>query len=292
MQKNPLTMQHNSRCAFISFWFHSPTLEWQNLCSLSREDQLKRSDRLRIQPKIPLILERDSAPSLYAEEGKKERQVLQTILSRPEFQYNQIKKDPVQWPVRFLNWVFWLFKKMVRFTAKIFNTMGNWFRTSTVRPGLLSWVSNPWSVYALMAALAIAMLIILAKFGQSLICNQEEGEVLPPQHAALNLPDSLRESPGYWAGQADLFMSQGKTREAFRSLYLALLVGFHRLNYIDFHRCRTNWNYLIQFRGEQKAKVLFRELTHSFDLVWYGRHPLPQADYQRYRQAVRGVLNV
>ncbi len=274
-------------------WFNPLKVEWQTIADrpLSREDRLKISDHLRIHPKAVSILQRDSVPSPLAEEGKKEKQILQAILARPEFQFNQLKREPVQWPSRYLNWFSWLLKKIALALSRIFGGRRKWLKASKTGPGLLAWLTNPWITYGLISALAIAMLVLLAKFGQSLTCNEKEGEALL-QQGLLNLPDSLRESPGYWSKQADFLISQGKNREAFRSLYLALLVGFHRLNYIDFHRCRTNWNYLTHFRGDPQAKNLFQEMTQRFDLVWYGSHSPDPAEYQRYKQAIRGVLNV
>jgi hypothetical protein len=279
-----------------SGWFDHLKVRWQNLRPFSpQKDQLRISDRLRIHPKAASILGRDSVSFPLAEGekgGMKEMQVLQAILARPEFQYNQLRKDQVQWPSRYLNWFYLLLKKITLLMEKVFGGRKKRFKVSKHRQGLLAWFSNPWVIYGLMSAMAITMLVLLAKFGQSLLGNEKEGETLPQQQGALNLPDSLRESPGYWSKQADLLISQGKTREAFRSLYLALLVGFHRLNYIDFHRCRTNWNYLTHFRGDQQARKLLQEMTQRFDLVWYGSHSLAQDEYQRYEQAIRGALNV
>ena len=281
----------------LSLVVHHLKVEWQTIAvrPLSPEDRLKISDNLRIHPKAASILQRDSAPSPLTEEGKeegkKENQILQAILARPEFQYNQLKRDAVQWPSRYLNWFNWLLEKITLALARFFGGRRKWLKVSKTGPGLLAWFTNPWVIYGLISALAIAMLVFLAKFGQSLTCNEKEGQALLQQDV-LNLPDSLRESPGYWFKQADLLISQGKTREAFRSLYLALLVGFHRLNYIDFHRCRTNWNYLTHFRGNPQAKNLFQEMTQRFDLVWYGSYSLAPAEYQRYKQAIRGALNV
>jgi hypothetical protein len=268
-------------------------VEWQNLRLLSQEDQLKISDRLRIHPEARAILRRDAVPApLLGEEGKKERQILQSILARPEFQYNQLKRDPLQLPSRYLNWFYWLLRKVALLMERILGGRRKWLKVPKTGPGFLAWLANPWITYGLISSLAMVMLILLAKFGQSLTCNEKEGEALAQQQDLPDLPDSLWESPGYWSKQADLLISQGKTREAFRSLYLALLAGFHRLNYIDFHRCRTNWNYLTHFRGDSQARNLFQEMTQKFDQVWYGSHFLSSDEYLKYKQAIRGALNV
>ncbi|MEW6378438.1 MAG: DUF4129 domain-containing protein [bacterium] len=262
------------------------------VASLPRHEQLEKSDCIRVHPKAALILQRDAVPpSLPAAKMERDRQILRAILARPEFQYNRLKKDPMRWTSRLMNRIFRLLEPIARFLGRLFGWRRNRLKMPAAWSGL-SWLFSPWTIYTLMAALAIVMLILLARSGQSLFSGQEEGETLPDRHDLFSLPDRLKDSPGYWYEQADLLMKQGRTREAFRGLYLALLLGFHRLNYIDFQRCRTNWNYLAHFRGDQQTRALFQELTARFDLVWYGRCSLAPDDYERYQKAIKGVLDV
>ncbi len=60
---------------------------------------------------------------------------------------------------------------------------------------------------------------------------------------------ALSKRPETWAGLADELAAKGEFREAIRHLYLALLSRLHRDGVIDYDPTKSNWDYLLAFKG-------------------------------------------
>lgn len=71
---------------------------------------------------------------------------------------------------------------------------------------------------------------------------------------------------------------------AVRLHYLALLKQLHQQKLIQWKKDRTNRFYLNQMR-EQESYQNFRELTLTFEQVWYGNHHPAQTEYQAIQAA-------
>lgn len=71
---------------------------------------------------------------------------------------------------------------------------------------------------------------------------------------------------------------------AVRLHYLALLKQLHQQKLIQWKKDRTNRFYLNQMRGQESYQG-FRDLTLTFEQVWYGNHHPAQSEYQQIRAA-------
>lgn len=79
-----------------------------------------------------------------------------------------------------------------------------------------------------------------------------------------------------WLERADILEGQGLHRDAFRCLYVALLVRLSEFNIAPFRRYETNWEHVR--RAEQSPRfpemLDLRGTTRHFDEYWYGRKPI------------------
>lgn len=87
--------------------------------------------------------------------------------------------------------------------------------------------------------------------------------------------------------QADVLATDGRFREAVRSLYLAVLGALHRKQLIRFEPMRTNGEYVRQVRLSELAhpelRESFQRLTDLFEAKWYGELPCQSSDYRSCR---------
>lgn len=129
----------------------------------------------------------------------------------------------------------------------------------------------------------LALVLLLAVLAYLAVTWRREQE---PRHAldeALGLTHDPRErAPEEHLGEAARLASEGRHREAFRSLYLATLVALDRHREIDFDPARTNWHYLRQMGPGERAAA-FRTFTQLFDAKWYGDEHTSREEYERGR---------
>lgn len=109
-------------------------------------------------------------------------------------------------------------------------------------------------------------------------------EVLGDPSSALSRP------PESWAGLADELAARGDFREAIRHLYLALLARLHRDGVIDYDPTRSNWDYVLTFKGASAVKSAFRDLTRRFDFAWYGNLEVTAPSWAKFRSTAEPIL--
>jgi hypothetical protein len=102
-----------------------------------------------------------------------------------------------------------------------------------------------------------------------------------------------------WLVRADNLAAQGHHREAFRCIYVALLVRLAEHGVADFRRHETNWEHVRRAeRSPSKPRGLdLRGPTRMFDEGWYGRRPVDSGQvatlrelYQRTVRTLEGRL--
>jgi hypothetical protein len=59
---------------------------------------------------------------------------------------------------------------------------------------------------------------------------------------------------------------------------------------IEWRREKTNSQYVREMRGKDGFQE-FRELTRSFEYVWYGEAPISATDYQKLLPSFSSFLN-
>jgi len=94
--------------------------------------------------------------------------------------------------------------------------------------------------------------------------------------------DSVTE-PDDWLHHARAFAAQNDFRRAFRAVFLAILLQMDRANAIEYHRARTNGDYLrlLISRNLSALASSFRPFVLEFEQRWYGERKTDLSDYQR-----------
>ena len=148
--------------------------------------------------------------------------------------------------------------------------------------------------------LAIIVLSMLAWLIFAFIQNNEL-KIPPPEEGSMaddqvDLSQISRLEEELDRRDVDPFLAKAEQEAnyhlAVRLHYLALLKQLHQQKLIQWKKDRTNRFYLNQMRGQESYQN-FRDLTLTFEEVWYGNHHPAQAEYlaikatfQEYRQAL------
>jgi hypothetical protein len=82
--------------------------------------------------------------------------------------------------------------------------------------------------------------------------------------------DPLSRGANEWERYAAQLAAAGRTREAIRAWYNAVLVTLYGANVLQFRKGRTNWEYVAALRPELAWRPRFIHLTRRFEEEWYG----------------------
>lgn len=140
--------------------------------------------------------------------------------------------------------------------------------------------------------LAIIVLSLLAWLIFTFIQNNEL-KISPPEEGSISedqidLSQVHRLEEELDRRDVDPFLAKAEQEAnyhlAVRLHYLALLKQLHQQQLIQWKKDRTNRYYLNQMRG-QESYPHFRDLTLTFEQVWYGNYHPALAEYQEIRAA-------
>jgi hypothetical protein len=98
--------------------------------------------------------------------------------------------------------------------------------------------------------------------------------------------------PDAWHRNADKLAAQGRYQEAYRALYISLLMQFHVAGLIVIESGKTNGDYLREVPGILKSDALqqFRVITWGFESAWYGKRPVSAQRYRRAAEAAQRLI--
>ncbi len=172
----------------------------------------------------------------------------------------------VSMPQRFLDAVAsawrWLGEKAVRFRDWLLRF---WPRRPVAAP---AGGGTTWTVAVLVAAVAVVMaLLAVAALRRSAPKEQAASEPVPMSQRDA---DPLSREQDEWEAYAAELAAAGRTREAIRAWYHAVLVGLFRAGLLHHHKGRTNWEYVARVPPESAWRPELIRLTRSFDREWYG----------------------
>jgi hypothetical protein len=138
-------------------------------------------------------------------------------------------------------------------------------RTVTALP---SGTATTWSVVALVIAVALVMgLLAVAALRRSTSAETPASEPAP---ASQRDADPLSREQEEWEAYASELAAAGRTREAIRAWYHAVLVALFRAGLLHHHKGRTNWEYVSRVSPESSWRPELIRLTRRFDREWYG----------------------
>lgn len=132
------------------------------------------------------------------------------------------------------------------------------------------------SIAIIMGILALIGFMLYKQFYQSKSLQSKHGSMLVKM---ANKPEAAK--------QLVLeYYHAGDYNQAFRYLYLGLLVDLNKLNMIKIDKSKTNRQYLreAQRNGYQNYKVIER-FTWAFNDYWYGNQMLSKDDFDKWHSA-------
>ncbi|MEW5871112.1 MAG: DUF4129 domain-containing protein [Chloroflexota bacterium] len=194
--------------------------------------------------------------------------VLQEILSRPEFQWQEQQPSFLQ--------VWW--EKLMRFVQRLLDRLFGGLEGLPMLP-------LPRIMLIGLGLLAVLLVSLYAWRGmraslasEAVLDTDGDGE-----EENLTADLALRKAQEMSAG--------GDYRLAVRYLYLSALLLLEERGLLRYDRSRTNREYLRSLAHLPELAANLREVVEVFDRVWYGYQPLDQAAFERYADYIARLRN-
>jgi Domain of unknown function (DUF4129) len=127
-----------------------------------------------------------------------------------------------------------------------------------------------WTIGALVALIIIVLGVLAFEVIRR---SRNAGQPLVEESAPLGSmrdDDPLSRGASEWERYAAQLAAAGRTREAIRAWYNAVLVTLYRANVLQFRKGRTNWEYIAAIAPEVAWRPQIIHLTRRFEEEWYG----------------------
>jgi hypothetical protein len=102
--------------------------------------------------------------------------------------------------------------------------------------------------------------------------------------------DPLSRGANEWERYAAQLAAAGRTREAVRAWYNAVLVTLYGANFLQFRKGRTNWEYVAALAPEVAWRPQIIHLTRRFEEEWYGSDRSSNEALDECSAAARHIL--
>jgi hypothetical protein len=103
--------------------------------------------------------------------------------------------------------------------------------------------------------------------------------------------DPLSRGANEWERYAAQLAAAGRTREAIRAWYHAVLVTLYAAGILHFKKGRTNWEYIASLAPDVPWRAQFVALTRYFENEWYGHERSSVEALDETAGRARGILD-
>lgn len=164
------------------------------------------------------------------------------------------------------------------FLVKVWTEFWEWFadlfRRQSAEGGWLSGISLPSLVTVLVIAFAVALALLAVRSwrGRRKAAQAPAGLPGPLDPAD---EDPLSRDEGGWRRYASELAAGGRTREAIRAWYHAVLVALYGRGLVSYRKGRTNWELVAALSPALAFRPAFIDFTRLFDREWYGLRQSP-----------------
>lgn len=171
-----------------------------------------------------------------------------------------------------------LVRPIGNFLSKLWREFWEWladlFRPDKAEGGWLAGLSLPSLVTVLVGVFALALAFLAVRAWRA---RRRPAESLSPAAAAPRPEDDdpLSRDAGGWRRYARELAAAGRTREAIRAWYHAVLVALYGRGFVSYRKGRTNWEVVAALSPGLGLRPAFIELTRLFDREWYGLRQSP-----------------
>ncbi|HEV2720115.1 MAG TPA: DUF4129 domain-containing protein [Thermoanaerobaculia bacterium] len=161
---------------------------------------------------------------------------------------------------------------------KQLDKLANWFERWWPREKLnedepLAHGTRPKWLVTIVVILIVIVLGILAfeVVRRSRAATSEEPVVTSDPIESRRDEDPLSRGANEWERYAAKLAAAGRTREAIRAWYHAVLVTLYAAGILHFKKGRTNWEYIAALAPDVAWRGEFVTMTRRFETEWYGR---------------------
>jgi len=129
-----------------------------------------------------------------------------------------------------------------------------------------------WLVTIIVAAIVLVLAILAFEVvRRSRAAAPESGVVTSDAIESRRDEDPLSRGSNEWERYAEKLAAAGRTREAIRAWFHAVLVTLYAAGILHFKKGRTNWEYISMLPPDVAWRGEFITMTRSFETEWYGR---------------------
>lgn len=141
-------------------------------------------------------------------------------------------------------------------------------------------------VLVLVGILSVAAVVALRKRREpAAVVASSQAPAMSAQDA-----DPLSRTANEWERFAAELMKSGRSREAIRAWYHALLVSLFRAGTLHYRKDRTNWEYAYSLPSTVPWRAGFTEATRTFEQEWYGRRDTSAETAEMYQERIAEML--
>jgi hypothetical protein len=167
--------------------------------------------------------------------------------------------------------------KVWKWIERWLNKMADWFarwwpreRRATEKKGVMV---PPRGIVSIIVVAIVVVLGILAfeVIRRSRAATPDAALVTSDPIESRRDEDPLSRGANEWERYAAQLAAAGRTREAIRAWYHAVLVTLYAAGILHFKRGRTNWEYIAALSPELAWRGEFVTMTRRFETEWYGR---------------------
>jgi hypothetical protein len=212
----------------------------------------------RLLHKIQAYLQADeSAAGLNAEARSKARATLTQVLAGKEYNHY----GGVSFLTRMLEKVLRFFERSGVFVPPMAAAAAFWIVLSII-------------ICALLACLIGLTAMWIKRRTNHAHSGEGKGSAKSPRKPKVTPESLIRE--------AESLATERKFGEAFRKIYLAMLLTFDKARLIEYDRSRTNWEYVRRIRKQSPPdqSEIVQSMTDTFDKLVYRKGEASPADYQ------------
>jgi len=181
----------------------------------------------------------------------------------------------------------WTAEKIVKFAE----WLGRFWPDSETKKKPAGSPTIRWTVGALVGLILLVLGVLAFEvIRRSRKASARAVEVSAPVASSRD-DDPLSRGANEWERYAAQLAAAGRTREAIRAWYHAVLVTLYGANVLHFRKGRTNWEYVAAVAPEHSWRPLFIQLTRRFEEEWYGSETSAGEALDECSAAARRILD-
>ncbi len=189
--------------------------------------------------------------------------------------------------------------KVWTWIEKQFDKLADWFERWWPREKLQEDVNVPHGTRPKWLVTIVVILIVLVLgvlafevVRRSRAATTEEAVVTSDPIESRRDEDPLSRGATEWERYAAKLAAAGRTREAIRAWYHAVLVTLYAAGILHFKKGRTNWEYIAALGPDLAWRGEFVTMTRRFETEWYGRAESAPEALDDATERARRILDV